>query len=170
MTKERDMIENPSQENQNTSIGSEIFSAATAGAGKPKRKWGRITTWTVVIIVVLFLVIQYVNAAKYEALVQVIKEDKIGVNPTAERLDFGDLPRDKSAVRSVTLASTGSMNSYIMVWKYGDISDLIKVSKNFFTLEKGKTEKLEFTINIPNSAQDRYYRGKVVIFQIPKPW
>jgi hypothetical protein len=164
------MTEDSSQEKQNTSnVGTEVFKAATAQP-KPKRKIAKKIVWAIVALLVLVLAVQYVNAAKYDALVQVIQEDKIGVNPTDERLDFGDLPRDKSAVRSVTLASTGSLSSFIVVWKMGDISDLIKVSNNFFTLDKGKTEKLEFSLNVPNSAEYRYYKGRVVIFQIPKIW
>ncbi len=137
---------------------------------KKKRRIGRIIVWLIVFLVVFFAVVQYLNASKYEALVQVIKEDKIGVNPTGERLDFGDLPRDKSATRNVTLSSKGSTGTYIMVWKFGDISDLLKVNKNYFTLKPGTTEKLEFSVYVPNSADYRYYRGKVIIFQIPKIW
>lgn len=137
---------------------------------KKKRPVGKIIAWVVVLLVVFIAVVQYLNASKYEALVQVIKEDKIGVNPTGERLDFGDLPRDKSATRNVTLSSKGSTGTYIMVWKFGDISDLLKVNKNYFTLKPGTTEKLEFSVYVPNSADYRYYKGRVIIFQIPKVW
>jgi len=137
---------------------------------KKKRPIGKIVLWVVVFLIVFFGVIQYINASKYEALVQVIKEDKIGVNPTGERLDFGDLPRDKSASRNVTLSSKGKTGTYVMVWKFGGISDLLKVNKNYFTLKPGTTEKLEFSVYIPNSAEYKYYKGKVLIFQIPKIW
>jgi len=137
---------------------------------KKRHHIGKIIVWAVVFLVVFFCVVQYLNASKYEALVQVIKEDKIGVNPTGERLDFGDLPRDKSATRNVTLSSKGSTGTYIMVWKFGDISDLVKVNKNYFTLKPGTTEKLEFSVYIPNSAEYKYYKGRVIIFQIPKVW
>ena len=137
---------------------------------KKKRPVGKIIAWVIVFLMVFIAVVQYLNASKYEALVQVIKEDKIGVNPTGERLDFGDLPRDKSATRNVTLSSKGNTGTYIMVWKFGDISDLLKVNKNYFTLKPGTTEKLEFSVYVPNSAEYRYYKGKVIIFQIPKVW
>lgn len=137
---------------------------------KTKKPWGKIVMWIIAIIIVIVAAVQYINAAKYEALVQVINEDKIGVNPTGLKLDFGDLPHNKSATRSVILSSTGNTSSYIMVWKFGDISDLIKVSRNYFTLKSHTTEKLEFTASIPNSAEYKYYKGKVVIFQIPKVW
>ncbi len=155
-------------------IGEQIqndLSQATARGGK-KRSWGKIITWVIVLLVLMFLAVQYINAARYEALVQVIAEDKIGVNPTGERLDFGDLPRDKDAVRTVSLenASPYKAKSYILVWKRGEIADFMRVEPNNFTLEPGQNTKLEFTVHVPNSAEFRYYKGKVIIFQIPKFW
>ena len=139
---------------------------------KLKAKWNawKIVRWSVAVIILVFLIVQYLNASHYDALVQVIKEDRIGVNPTGEKLDFGDLPRDKDAIRKVDLQSTGRISSFVIIWKRGDISDLMKVSKNFFTLKAGTTESLEFSVHIPNSADYKYYRGKVVIFRIPKFW
>ena len=141
-------------------------------AGVSKKKWGvwRIAVWVVVAVVALFLIVQYLNAARYEALVQVIDRDTIGVNPTGAKLDFGDLPRDKDAVRRVNLESTGRVSSFVIVWKRGAISEFMKVSKNFFTLKPGTKEELEFTVHVPNSADYKYYKGKVVIFRIPKFW
>ena len=130
----------------------------------------KIIIWLIVVVIGIFLAIQYINAAKYPALVQVIKEDRIGVNPTGDALDFGDLPRNRSAVRTVELKSDGNTASYIIIWKFGDISDLVKLDKNYFTLSGHTTEKVEFRIFVPNSAEYRYYRGKVIIFQIPKIW
>ena len=130
----------------------------------------KIIIWVVVVVVGILLAIQYINAAKYQALVQVIKEDRIGVNPTGDALDFGDLPRNKSAVRTVTLKSDGDTAGYIIVWKFGDISDLLKVDRNYFTLAPHTTEKLEFSLYVPNSAEFRYYKGRTIIFQIPKLW
>ena len=135
-----------------------------------KKSWKSRIGWTIILVLVVLVLIQYFNAAKYSALVQVIAEDKIGVNPTGERLDFGDLPRNKSAVRTVTLESKGNTGSYIIIWKYGAISDFINISKNYFTLSPHTTEKLEFTVHTPNSADYKYYKGQVIIFQIPKIW
>ncbi len=139
---------------------------------KPRKKMsvGGKIAWVIVIVIVIIALVQYFNAAKYPALVQVIKEDRIGVNPTGNALDFGDLPRDKSAIRTVNLVSNGNTASYIMVWKFGGISDLISVDKNYFTLKAHTTEKLQFTAYIPNSANYQYYKGEVMIFQIPKIW
>jgi len=137
---------------------------------KKKRPWGKIILLVIVLIVIFFGAVQYLSASKYEALEQVVNEDKIGVNPTSERLDFGDLPRDKNAVRSIILQSKGSTPTHVWVLKTGDIADLIKVDRNNFTLKPNTTEKLNLSIYIPNSAEFRYYKGKVIIFRIPKFW
>src|SRR2546423_1195833 len=123
---------------------------------KGKGGLGKKIVWGIIVIIGIILAVQYFNAAKYSALVQVIKEDKIGVNPTGEALDFGDLPHDKSAIRTVTLESKGNMASFIMIWKFGQIADLLKVSENNFTLQAHSTKKLEFSLYVPNSAEYRY--------------
>lgn len=137
-----------------------------------KRPVKNIVGWVILVLVLIFIAVQYINAEKYDALVQAIDSETFGVNPTGERLDFGDLPKDKSAVRTVSLINNSpyKVSSYIMVWKFGEIGDLIRVDKNYFTLKPGAGEKLEFTTRIPNSAELKYYKGKVIIFQIPKPW
>ena len=40
---------------------------------KPKVKWNktRVTLWVIAILVLMFLAVQYLNASKYDALVQV---------------------------------------------------------------------------------------------------
>lgn len=124
------------------------------------------------IFIAIVIAVQFFNAARYDAVVQVIEDDRLGVNPTGERLDFGDLPRDKDAVRIVTLANNSpyKVSSFVMVWKYGEIQDFMDISRNNFALAPGETEKLEFRVHIPNSAEFKNYRGKVIIFQIPKIW
>lgn len=130
----------------------------------------KISLWVIGALALIVIVVQYLTATKYEVLVQVISENRVGVNPTEEKLDFGDLPHDKSAIRSVTLNSRGGIDSYIIVYISGDIADLLKVNKNYFTLPAGASEKLEFSLYIPPSAAYRYYRGRVLIFQLPKFW
>ena len=137
---------------------------------RKKLSRGKIVGWALVLAVAIIAAVQYINAAKYSALVQVISQDRIGVNPTGNALDFGDLPRNKSAIRTVELKSSGNMSSYIMVWMFGSIGDLLKVDQNYFTLKPKSDVKLQFTANIPNSAAYQYYRGRVIIFQIPKIW
>ena len=137
---------------------------------KPKRSKTKMVVWVIAVIILIVALVQYFNAAKYSAMVNVIAEDRIGVNPTGNALDFGDLPRDKSAIRTVSLVSQGNTATYVMIWKFGSISDLITINKNNFTLPAHSSEKLEFTAAIPHSANYQIYSGKVIIFQIPKVW
>lgn len=120
-------------------------------------------------VLIFVLVVQVVVADKYKALVQVVEgENVMGVNPLAEKLDFGDLSRETSAIRYVSLENNGNFSIYVMVLKFGGIADLIKLSRNNFTLESGEKERLEFQIFIPVSAENKYYSGWVWIFKLPK--
>ena len=123
----------------------------------------------VLAVIVLFIVIQIINAAKYRMLVNVVEgENVMGVNPTAERLDFGDLSRNNGMTRYVTLTGGGKSSAYIMVWKFGGISDLVKLDKNYFTLKGGEEAKISFQITIPPSAPIKKYSGWAWVFRLPK--
>ncbi len=120
-------------------------------------------------IIVLIIVVQVVNAAKYKMVVNVVEGENImGINPLADKLDFGDLSRNNGMTRYVTMKSSGSISTYVIVWKLGGITDLVKLSENFFTLKPGEEVKLAFEIQIPPSAEIKQYSGWVWIFRLPK--
>lgn len=120
-------------------------------------------------VLLLIVVVQIVNAAKYKMIVNVVAgENVMGINPLADKLDFGDLSRNNGMTRYVTLKSGGGMPVYIAVFKLGEISDLVKIDKNFFTLKPGEEVKLAFEIQIPPSAEIKKYGGWTVIFRLPK--
>jgi len=122
-------------------------------------------------IIALLVVIQIVNAAKYKMVVNVVEgENVMGINPLADKLDFGDLSRNNGMTRYVTLKSGGGTPVYVATFKIGEISDLVKVDKNFFTLKPGEEVKLAYEIKIPPSAEIRKYSGWTVIFRLPKLW
>ena len=136
-----------------------------------KKSIGKKIMWGIVALLVFIITVQIMVADKYSAQVIVIEgEKKVGVNPTTEKLDFGDLSADTSATRYVTLAA-GGIDTQIIVWKMGAIAELIKLNKNNFTITEGQTEKLEFSLYMPPSAPiGEKYEGKVWIFKIPKLW
>jgi len=102
-------------------------------------------------------------------VVQVVEgENVMGINPLADKLDFGDLSRNNGMTRYVTLKSGGGIPIYIAVLKIGEISDLVKTDKNLFVLKTGEEVKLSFEIKIPPSAQTRKYSGYTIIFRLPK--
>jgi hypothetical protein len=123
------------------------------------------------VLIIVLAAIQVVIADKYRAQVLVIEGDKkVGVNPTTEMLDFGDLSGDTSATRLITMTA-GGMDTYVHVMKFGSIAELIKLSENDFTMKKGDTKKLEFAMYMPPSApKGEKYTGNVWIFKIPKIW
>jgi len=123
----------------------------------------------ILIVVVVVLAVQIINAAKYKMVVNVVEGENImGVNPLTESLDFGDLSRNNGMTRYVTMKNGGKLSMFIIVWKFGGISDLIQLDKNFFALNSGEETKIAFTIDIPPSAGTKQYKGNVWIFRLPK--
>ena len=137
-------------------------------AGRPLKKRDKILIWALV-IVFAFVFYVVLDANKYKAMVRVIEgAGKVGVNPTTESLDFGDLSRGTSAVRRVDLQNGTFMPVYVMIWKMGSISDLIDIDQNNFRLAPNSGTKIEFATYIPASAEiDGNYTGRVFLFKIP---
>ena len=124
----------------------------------------------IILAVIVFVVaVQVLVADRYKAVVQVIEdENKIGVNPTADKLDFGDLSKNTGATRYVSIENNGKYKIYIITWKFGNISELIKVSRNYFTLNSGEKERLAFEMYMPVSADKDKYSGWVWVFKLPR--
>jgi len=133
--------------------------------------WCKRIGYGLIILILLLVAVQVAIAERYQAQVQVIEgEKKVGVNPTTEMLDFGDLSADTSATRLVTMKA-GGMDTFVHITKVGGISDLIKVSENNFTMKKGDEKKIEFAMYMPKSAPvGKWYKGWVMIFKVPKFW
>jgi hypothetical protein len=140
-------------------------------AGRPMKTSDKIIIGA---MLVAFLFVFYVvlDANKYRAQVQVIEgEGKVGVNPTTESLDFGDLSRGTSAVRRVSVSNGTRMPMYVMVWEFGSISDLMEIEPNYFRLKPGEERKIDFSTYIPASAEiGKGYRGRVYLFKVPTFW
>ena len=120
-------------------------------------------------IILLIVAVQALAADKYKAVVQVIEdENKIGVNPTADKLDFGDLSKNTGATRYISIENNGKYKIYIITWKFGSIAELIKVSRNYFTLNSGEKERLAFEMYMPVSADKDKYSGWVWVFKLPR--
>lgn len=121
-------------------------------------------------LLVLMLAVQVVNAAKYRMVVNVVEGENImGVNPTDEKLDFGDLSRNNRMRRQVVLQNGGGLSTYVLVLKAGPISHLVNVEPSFFVLEPGAEQKINFEIFIPPSAETKKYSGWTWVFRVPKP-
>ncbi|MDD5626612.1 MAG: hypothetical protein PHW01_01155 [Patescibacteria group bacterium] len=168
------MLENNSEEEKNPENEAEnpvqkLMSEKKAEKPKRKIKVGRIIGYVIIAIIAVFIVVQLLSASYYKMTVNVVEgENVVGVNPTAEKLDFGDLSRGSSMTRYVTLKSAGKSPSYIIVWKFGGVASLVKVEKNYFTLNSSEEVKITFSLTIPPSAQIKHYNGQVIIFKLPK--
>jgi hypothetical protein len=129
----------------------------------------KIILWVIAGLLALFLAVQIINTAKYSMVVQVVEGENVaGLNPTTERLDFGDLSRNNRLTRHVAMRNSGSIPTFVIVWKFGELAELVEVNKNFFTLQPGQETRLSFELFIPSSAEFRKYSGWVWIFRLPK--
>src|SRR3990167_11097637 len=139
-----------------------------------KSFWRRMTKGEkilAVILLILFLLVFYVilDANKYSAQVLVIEgEGRVGVNPTTERLDFGDLSRGTSAIRRVDIENQTPVGMWIAVVRVGKISELMDLNKNYFVLAPKTADRIELTVYMPASAEiGAKYTGRVFIFRVP---
>ena len=122
----------------------------------------------------VFLVLFYIalDANKYRATVHVIEgQGKVGINPTTEVLDFGDLSLGTSAVRRVDIKNQTPIPMFIAVLRFGAIKDLMKLDKNFYVVNGREESKIEFTVYMPASAPvGQTLNGRVILFRIPVFW
>ncbi|MBI2100883.1 MAG: hypothetical protein HYT47_02605 [Candidatus Vogelbacteria bacterium] len=140
---------------------------------QPKKKLRLIDKIILAILLLVFLFAFYItlDANKYRALVRVVEgEGRVGVNPTDQALDFGDLSRGTSAVRRVAIENGLPLSLYVFAVRTGSIRTLIKLDKNYFKLPPRSSDKIEFSVYMPASAEiDRVYDGRVYLFKIPMP-
>ena len=123
----------------------------------------------IVLLIIWFLAVQFLAAETYDMVVNVKAEENImGINPLADNLDFGDLSRNLGATRIVTMKNDSKSDRYILIWKRGEIADMVQLNKNNVVLKSGEEVKLEFTLQVPPSAQTKQYSGKATIFKWPK--
>src|SRR3989344_1810913 len=135
--------------------------------GEPLKIWEKVLG---VVLLIIFLFIFYImlDANKFKATVHVVEgESVIGLNPTTEKLDFGDLSRGTSAVRRVEVKNNIPFSTYVLMFKTGEIGSLIDISKNFFRLKPREETKIEYSVYMPASAEiDKTYDARVYLFKI----
>lgn len=124
---------------------------------------------TVMVVVGLFAFYVTLDANKYRATVLTIEgEGRVGVNPTTEALDFGDLSPGTSAIRKVTIENGIGLPIYVVVARFGSITDLLTLNKNFFSVPAGGSDQIEMTVYMPASAPiGERLEARVFLFKIP---
>ena len=123
-------------------------------------------------VIGIFVIVQFINAAKYEMVVNVVEgENVLGLNPTTERLDFGDLSRNNGIARQVSIQNGGgTFGIFVAAFKFGELAGLVNLDRNFFVLKPGEEAQISLEVFIPPSAETRKYEGKIWIFRLPKPF
>ncbi len=130
--------------------------------------------YSLLLVLALFVLFEWRSTTIYSAQVVVVPrtdELVVGINPTTERLDFGDLSQNSSQTRTVRLENGSGLPVRVTIIITGDIGPLIKLSDAFFTLDGGETRDVEFTLVVPPNAEPKKYSGRVMIVRMPwPPW
>ena len=165
---------NETQQKNVTMLSDEGMSPKLGFRGRLGGFWRRLSRGekiVTIVMLVFFLGIFYItlDANKYRATVHVIEgEGKVGVNPTTEVLDFGDLSPGTSAVRRVDIQNGTPIPMWVAVVRTGNIAELMKLDKNYFIVPGNSGTKIEFTVYMPASAPiDETMNGRVILFKIP---
>lgn len=146
-----------------------VFSSQNKEALKKFMKRAKSWLPLFVILLVWIGVMQYVVAEKYQAVVKVVGEsEQVSTNVTTDGLDFGSLPRGNASTRFVTIENKGARDVYVKIYKWGGISKFIETNRGSFILKAGENENLEFSLKIPSGAEEKEYKGKIIVFEIPK--
>ena len=137
---------------------------------KSKKKISKLKI--IIIVIVVFIIwavaVQIMAAERYDAVVNVISENKFGINPTDEVLDFGDLSSEEGVTRLIKINNDSDKERYVMMITYGEIFGMIDVSEKNLVIKSGETKDIEFELVVPLSAEIKQYKGKVMIFRWPK--
>lgn len=144
---------------------------STRRAEKLKKVMRRVKSgWLFLAILLVWVgVMQYIVAEKYPVVMKVVGEsEEISANAMSYGLDFGALPKGNSSVRFVTIDNKGNRDVYVKIYKWGGASKFIEIDRNNFVLEAGGSENLEFRLEVPSGVTEKQYKGKVIIFEIPK--
>jgi len=148
-------------------------STLTPPENQVRKEWTRGEKTLAVVLAIVVPLVFYItlDANKYRAEVRVVEgSGRVGVNPTTELLDFGDLSRGTSAVRRVNISNNTGIPLWIAVVRVGSISDLMSPNKNYFVLPAHSEETIEFTTYMPASGEvGALYSGRVFVFRIPLP-
>lgn len=126
--------------------------------------------WLFLAILLVWVgVMQYIVAEKYPVVVKVVGEsEELSANAISDGLDFGTLPKGDFSVRFVTVENKGNRDVYVKIYKWGGAGKFIEIDRNDFVLGAGGSENLEFRLEVPSGAQEKQYKGRVIIFEIPK--
>ena len=122
-----------------------------------------------IVVLLLFALVEFAAAGKYKATVKISQEENyLGLNPASGKFDFGDLSRGVGGSRYLSLENNGSIPVYVKIFKFGNISDLIKISNDNFILSPGSKTEIDFHLTVLPSVNQEEYSGWVLVFRIPK--
>lgn len=111
-----------------------------------------------------FFVVQEVHEISANVLVQ---REVFGFNSDTDAIHFGSLKAGTQSARFIKVSS--KVPSWVTIQVKGDLAPWIWVSNQSFILKDQETRKITFKVNVPDSAKEGNYTGKV-LFIFKEPW
>ena len=141
---------------------------ASRGVVLPRKRYLILIALGVLLVLVVTFLFQSVTV--YSSQVIVAEPGApLGINPLADRIDFGDIPVGQEVTKTLILENVGGVDNHIIIFIWGGIGDLVKVDPKSFTLKGGERMDVKFRLNMPESAPvDKKYGGRVLVFRLPK--
>ncbi len=139
-----------------------------------RRIWPLNRRRAAVLLVAFFAVLFIAFEARATEIISVEvtiipESSSVGVNPTTERLDFGDMSPGSSQTRHISLENNGLVPTRVAIIILGDVGGFIKLSKNSVTLGRGDATQVDLLLTVPQSASVKRYSGRVLVLRFPWP-
>lgn len=136
------------------------------------RKW---RGWQIAVVIIVFILVVLAGVlipftTSYSSQVIAVEAGgSIGINPSTDRIDFGDMPSGTSVAKAVTLESGGDSSASIRIFIIGGIGSLIKVEPSTsFKMEPGESQQVIFRLSMPATAvPGTKFSGRIFILRLP---
>lgn len=90
-------------------------------------------------------------------------DDHLGLNADGDAIKFGMLMPGTSGERTIWVNNNANYPLRVVILKYGEIADWVKVSENNFVLKENGSKKIIFEAFVPKDADFGNYTGKAKV-------
>lgn len=96
--------------------------------------------------------------------IQLTVANHLGFNTDMDKLYLGTVPRGNTASRPVLIENKEYEKSVVRLKVFGELKNWVTVSENNFILKKGESKTVKVEVNVPENAELKDYKSRLVIF------
>ncbi|MEM2874319.1 MAG: hypothetical protein QW063_02665 [Candidatus Nanoarchaeia archaeon] len=116
----------------------------------------------VMCIAVVVLYITPLSVETREMHIIVTTEKHVGINLDTDKIYFGTVPVEGSAIRNVTIANSGSKKRFVLSVE-GPLESWTVASQSRFILQSGENKTVSIHVTVPKNATPGEYTSDLVI-------